>query len=118
MKAIEEIYGIISKIEYRTIGGVSFHKRLANAILSYRNSQIEQLQKENEELHIKLNIKIAQQLMTKESHTKLKERIEELREGIESIIHDGKPSESKISFDVMTGRYYFNKLKQLLNKQN
>jgi len=37
----------------------------------------------------------------------------ELKEGIKIILRDGKPSESKISFDVMTGRHYFNMLKQL-----
>jgi hypothetical protein len=48
---------------------------------------------------------------------KLKERVKELEKVLKIILRDGESTESAIRFTVMTGHYYFNKLKQLLKEK-
>ena len=76
----EKILGIINKIEFRSIGGKTFHNRLTDAILTLfkdQQKQIEELKAENEFLK---PFKGAFELISKSESTQileLKERVKD-----------------------------------------
>lgn len=43
--------------------------------------------------------------------------IKETKETLSILIKDGYPTESSINFEVLTGKYYYDKIKKLLNEE-
>jgi len=80
-KEREKILGIINKIEYRSIGGKSFHNRLADAILTYLKSKQQKIEQLENQLYIsdKAHQRVcAENVELEKETTKLKERVKEL----------------------------------------
>lgn len=89
----EKILGIISKIEYRTIGNKSFHNRLTDAILTHVDSEIESKEKELEDA-------------------------EDLIKKLNGLLADQHEENSKLNNELLKREKECEELDEIIDKQN
>ena len=91
---------------------------LSSVLKAYSNQQqqtIDNLTKEVEELRATYKKDVDN--LNSKTIVPLRKENTKLKEVMQIILNDGYATESSINFNVMTGRHYFDLIKQLLTKQ-